>query len=84
MEEDGSVYTDDLTQILKNKLIEHGEGQSSYSKVRARIAAAKFENSKLMCPQLNAFDLTLKLQEIDNSESLKTAVMDVSRARVLT
>lgn len=49
-EKEEEANTDELAPFSKQKQIDSGEEQSRHSSVRARMAEAEFENTKLMCP----------------------------------
>lgn len=59
--EDGVRHTEELARITKDKQIEYRDGQNSCKDVIHRNVEAEYENTKMMCLQLNTLDLSLKL-----------------------
>lgn len=75
-EEDEVEQTGKLARITKGKETVLGDRECNSKENMGRNAAAEYDNTKMMCPQLDALELTQKLQEIGHSGMLQLAVME--------
>lgn len=63
-EKEKTIQTGELVRITRGKEIALGVEEGIPKEIMGKNAEAEYGNTKMMCPQLDALELTLKLQEI--------------------
>lgn len=75
-EEEKTIQTGELMCITRGKEVATGVEEGSLKEIMGKYAEDEYGNTIMMCPQLDALELTLKLHEIGQNGLLQSAVIE--------